>query len=70
MIILLIVLLTIGGIKLAKQYQKNQYEKQLRAQEELERQIELEQQQKEEEEKQKAIQKRINKTNSRIYHLK
>ena len=27
MIILLIVLLTIGGIKLAKQYQKNQYEK-------------------------------------------
>ena len=63
MIILLIVLLTIGGIKLAKQYQKNQYEKQLRAQEELERQIALEQKQKEEEEKQKAIQKRIEQTN-------
>ena len=63
MIILLIVLLTIGGIKLAKQYQKNQYEKQLRAQEELERQIELEQQQKEEGEKQKATQKRIEQTN-------
>lgn len=63
MIILLIVLLTIGGIKLAKQYQKNQYEKQLRAQEELERQIELAQQQKEEGEKQKATQKRIEQTN-------
>ena len=63
MIILLIVLLTMGGIKLAKQYQKNQYEKQLKAQEELERQIALEQQQKEEEEKQKAMQKRIEQTN-------
>ena len=63
MIILLIGLLTTGGIKLAKQYQQKQYEKQQKAQEELERQIALEQQQKEEEEKQKEAQKRIEQTN-------
>lgn len=63
MLILLIALLTMGGIKLAKLYQKNQYEKQLKVQEEIERQIALEQQKKEEEEKQKALQKRIEQTN-------
>lgn len=63
MIILLIGLHTTGGIKLAKQYQQKQYEKQQKAQEELERQIALEQQQKEEEEKQKEAQKRIEQTN-------
>lgn len=63
MIILLIGLLTTGGIKLAKQYQQKQYEKQQKAQEELERQIALEEQKKEEEEKQKEAQKRIEQTN-------
>lgn len=62
-IILIIIALTTGGVKLAKQYKKKQYAKQLKAQEEIERQIALEQQQKEEEEKQKAIQKRIEQTN-------
>ncbi len=63
MLMLLIALLTMGGIKLAKLYQKNQYEKQLKVQEEIERQIALEQQKKEEEEKQKALQKRVEQTN-------
>ena len=44
-IILIIIALTTGGVKLAKQYKKKQYAKQLKAQEEIERQIALEQQQ-------------------------